>query len=102
MAKKNYDVTTVPFLKFIIDAILVLNLVYYGLYVIDRYVKDLSVLMSTPLLAKFIVIYNPFYISIFGLACIILLKSIGLIKNYTSTALLLMILSFALSFVFRW
>ena len=102
MSKKNVDVTTVPFLKFVIDVILVLNLVYYGLYIIDRYVKSLNVIMSTPIFAKFISIYNPFYISLVGLAFVILLKTIGIIKDYTNTALILMVLSFLLSFVFRW
>ena len=61
MAKKKTDVTTVPFLKFVVDVILFMNLVYYGLYIVDRYLKNLSVIMSTPVFSKFVAYYNPFY-----------------------------------------
>lgn len=102
MSNKKVDVTTVPFLKFVVDVILVLNLLYYGLYIVDRYLTSLSVLISTPIFSKFISIYNPFYCSIVGLGCIILLKVIGIIRDYTNTTLILMVLSLLLSFVFRW
>ena len=102
MSKQKVDVKTIPFLRFVIDVILVCNLVYFGLFIIDRYLTSLSVLVSTPVIAKFISIYNPFYGSIVGLACVIFLKMIGIVRDYANTTLILMILSLLLSYVFRW